>query len=542
MNLCGYKMDKSNRVKTVHLRRKVNDLPVDWSIEDELERQLKKTTSKGYPYGRIKRSSLDARKRDIYWDIELEFSAEPFPPLPTREEWISSHQLSDDSEKVAIIGFGPAGIFACLRLIELGLKPVVFERGKSVRERRRDVAILNRELKVNPDSNYCHGEGGAGTFSDGKLYTRSKKRGNYLKVMDWLIIHGAKASIRYESKPHIGTNKLPGIIQAMRDTIIACGGEVHFNSRLEDIKVVNGRVNAIHIGEQEHAFNRVILATGHSARDIFHWFDQNNFAIEAKPFALGVRVEHPQTAIDQNQYHRVNSPHLPPAYYQVVTQVKGKGVFSFCMCPGGIIAPSMTEEQCTVVNGWSPSTRSGEYANSGFVTSIDENDWKKYSDHGALAGLKLQEEVERKAREISGKPVVAPAQRLTDFIDRKKSADLPANSYIPGLVSVNLHEVLPRPVAERIRKGFLQINRSWKGYIHPDAIVVGVESRTSSPVKIPRTKELQHPEIKGLYPCGEGAGYAGGIVSAAMDGMRCAEAIDVSRASPSSHPFRSLKT
>lgn len=532
-------MDKLNLPKTIQFRRKINNLPEDWTLEKELEFSLKKHAHKGWKYGRIKRTSLDARKRDIYQDIVIELSKEEFPQLITKKEWVSRHQLPHESKRVAVIGFGPAGIFASLRLIELGFKPVVFERGGNVRDRRRNVAKLNKELEVDPDSNYCHGEGGAGTFSDGKLYTRSKKRGNYLKVMDWLIIHGAKPSIRYESKPHIGTNKLPGIIQAMRETIIECGGEVHFNSKLQDMLVVNGKVESIQVGENSLKFDTVILATGHSARDIFYWFHRKGYSIEAKPFALGVRVEHPQHVIDQNQYHRVDSSHLPPAYYQVVSQVNGKGVFSFCMCPGGIIAPSMTEPDCTVVNGWSPSLRNGEYANSGFVTSVDETDWKAFESHGALAALKFQESVEKKARELSGKPVIAPAQRLTDFIQRKKSKLIPPTSYIPGVVSVNLHQVLPTEIAERLRKGFLQINKSWKGYIHPEAVIVGVESRTSSPVKIPRNEKLMHPEMEGLYPCGEGAGYAGGIVSAAMDGMRCAEEIEVNQASQSSLPGRS---
>ena len=471
---------------------------------------------------RLLKRSVDARKKSPQYVLKLEVWVDEKFESPDQPRF--DFQEVKDAPVVHIVGLGPAGLFAALRLIEFGMKPVVFERGKEVRDRRRDLALLNREGIVNPESNYCFGEGGAGTFSDGKLYTRSTKRGDVRRILDLLVAFGATEDILIDAHPHIGTNKLPGIIQAMRQQILDSGGEIHFNTRLTGIKHKGGRLSGIEINGNETIPSRqLILATGHSARDIFDLLDQNGIAIEAKAFALGVRVEHPQTLIDKIQYHcsTERHPNLPAASYSLVRQVKGKGVYSFCMCPGGIICPAATEQQEVVVNGWSPSKRNTGYANSGIVVSVDLPDFSKKGH--PLEGLRFQQKIEQAAAVAGGGKQVAPAQRLTDFTFGKKSEGLPDCSYLPGIVQADLGEVLPPFVHRRLKDAFRHFGKSLKGYMTREAVVVGVESRTSSPLRIPRDREsLMHPQVEGLFPCGEGAGYAGGIVSAAMDGERCA--------------------
>lgn len=432
--------------------------------------------------------------------------------------------------EIHIIGAGPAGLYAALQLIELGFKPIILERGKNVKDRRRDLAIMNREKTVNPESNYCFGEGGAGTYSDGKLYTRSQKRGPVQKVLQSLVDFGAKDSILYEAHPHIGTNKLPGMVEEIRKFIEACGGEVRFNSKVVDIELEFGKITKIGFenGVWE-SVKAVILATGHSARDIFELLHSKHILIEAKPFALGVRLEHPQELIDQIQYKcDIKGDFLPPSSYSLVEQVNRRGVFSFCMCPGGIIAPAATNSGEVVVNGWSPSKRNGQFANSGFVVAVDENDFRPFSHVGPLQGLKFQEYWEKQAFQSTGS-LSAPAQRLEDFIQGRISTNLPKCSYIPGVVSREIDAVLPKQVSEGIKGALIQIGQKMPRFRTNEAILVGVESRTSSPVRIPRNPEtLNHPEIENLYPCAEGAGYAGGIMSAALDGIRVAEIVSKS--------------
>lgn len=429
-----------------------------------------------------------------------------------------------ENESVVIIGFGPAGMFAALQLIEKGIKPIVFERGKSVRDRRRDLAQLNKSLSVNPESNYCFGEGGAGTYSDGKLYTRSKKRGNIKKVLHCLVNHGASQDILINAHPHIGTNKLPQIVENIRETILAAGGEVHFNSKMTDMQIVNGKITSITINAQKQVpVSQLILATGHSARDVFELLNDKKIHIESKPFALGVRIEHPQSVIDQIQYGRNDrGEYLPPASYSLVTQAAGNGVFSFCMCPGGIIAPAATNANEVVVNGWSPSKRNGFFANSGMVVTVNPEHWQTQYGNHALSALNFQKEVEHKAY-LQSNSIVAPAQRMDDFIRNSASRSLPECSYLPGLVTADLRSILPPFISQSLAEGLSHFGQSLKGYRTNEAVLVGVESRTSSPVRIPRDKEtLNHAEISNLFPCGEGAGYAGGIMSAALDGMACA--------------------
>ncbi|MDC0204878.1 NAD(P)/FAD-dependent oxidoreductase, partial [Flavobacteriales bacterium] len=429
-------------------------------------------------------------------------------------------------DEVIIIGAGPAGLFAALKLIENGKKPIVVERGKEIRNRRRDLAKLTKEHIVNEESNYCFGEGGAGTFSDGKLYTRSKKRGNVNKVLDVLVQHGATPEIRVNAHPHIGTNKLPKIIQAIRETIIKYGGEVRFNSRVTDILIKNNAVKGVELqkGTRIDAY-KIILATGHSARDIFELLYKKEIAIEAKAFALGVRVEHTQELIDQIQYKcKSRGEYLPPAPYSIVKQIKDRGVYSFCMCPGGIIAPCATSPGEIVTNGWSPSKRDFPTSNSGIVVELKVEDFKKYEKFGALAGVQFQKEIEQAAWKLAGETQKAPAQRLTDFINNKLSTDIPETSYFPGTTSSKLSEILPMFINQYLQEGFKQFGKQMNGYLTNEAVVLAPESRSSSPVRIPRDREtLQHPQIEGLFPCGEGAGYAGGIISAAIDGIKCAE-------------------
>jgi uncharacterized protein len=475
----------------------------------------------------ILKQSIDARSRRQVW---VQLTVNVFIDEPFQERALTPLQLQDvrnAAKRVIVIGAGPAGLFAALRLIELGLKPIVLERGKDVRARRRDLAAINKEGVMNPESNYCFGEGGAGTYSDGKLYTRSTKRGDVAKVLSTLVQFGAEEKISYEAHPHIGTNKLPHIITAIREKIIECGGEVLFQKKVTDFIVDGDTSKGVVVNNEEKLqADAVILATGHSARDIFHLLHDRQIEIYFKPFALGVRIEHPQSIIDSIQYHcPVRGEHLPPASYSLVEQVSGKGVFSFCMCPGGIIAPAATAEGEVVVNGWSPSKRNNPYANSGIVVTVEEENIRAFEKHGSLAGMYFQQSIEQKAFAAGGGRLVAPAQRMVDFANNKTSSSLPGCSYLPGIQAASLKEVLPDFVHQSLQTAFKEWGKRMRGYFTNDAVIVATESRTSSPVRIPRGEDLQHPQIKSLYPCGEGAGYAGGIVSAAMDGERVANAI-----------------
>ncbi len=478
----------------------------------------------------VKRS-IDARARQVIVRVLCEF-------LPVSEKanvirYTKPEKNVGSARQVIVVGSGPAGLFAALRLIEHGIKPIVLERGNDVQARRRDLAAINKENYVNPESNYCFGEGGAGTYSDGKLYTRSKKRGDVNRILEILVAHGAKDEILFDAHPHIGTNKLPKLVAELRETIRNAGGEVHFNTRVTDLLIDAGAITGVVTsGGDAIKGEAVILATGHSARDMFELLHRKEILIEAKPFALGVRVEHPQQLIDQIQYHCEISrgEFLPASSYALVHQAEvqntQRGVFSFCMCPGGFIVPSATAPGEVVVNGMSPSRRDSKFANSGIVVAVDQKDFKAYEKFGALAAMYFQRDVEQKACQAAGGTQVAPAQRLMDFLNKRVSASLPETSYQPGLSSVEMRDVLPAFLSEALRQGFKNFGEKMKGYLTNEAQIVGVESRTSSPVRIPRDKEtLEHPQLKRLFPCGEGAGYAGGIVSAAMDGERCAEAV-----------------
>ena len=472
----------------------------------------------------IKRS-VDARKFPVRYVLRLNvWVDEAFAP---EAPFDLNLQNVKDAPEVHIVGLGPAGLFAALRLIELGIRPVVIERGQPVRERRRDLALLNREGIVNPESNYCFGEGGAGTFSDGKLYTRSTKRGDVRRVLDILVKYGATDEILIDAHPHIGTNKLPAIIQDIRNQILECGGEIHFGTKLEGVKYSDNKLSHIVVnGGETWPVKALILATGHSARDIFSLLDEAGIELEAKPFALGVRVEHPQALIDSIQYHskEPRHPNLPAASYSLVRQISDKGVYSFCMCPGGIICPATTGPEELVVNGWSPSLRNTGFANSGMVVNVDLPDFVK--NGSPLEGVAFQASIEQLAAQAGGGKQVAPAQRMTDFVHRRPSQNLPKCSYLPGIAAADLSEVLPDFVHQRLRKAFRHFGKHLRGYLTNEAVVVGVESRTSCPVRIPRDREtLMHPGVEGFFPCGEGAGYAGGIMSAAIDGERCAAGV-----------------
>ena len=472
---------------------------------------------------KILKRSIDARGRKVVYRMQVQvFIDEVFKP----ETFAVKYPDVKQGKPVIIVGAGPAGLFAALQCIELGLKPIILERGKDVKQRRRDLANINKQGLVNPESNYCFGEGGAGTYSDGKLYTRSTKRGDVNAVLKTFVAHGATEDILIDARPHIGTNKLPQIITSIKESILNAGGEIHFDTKVAALLVEFGRIKGVQLasGEKINA-HAVILATGHSARDIFEMLHRQNILIEAKAFALGVRIEHPQEIIDQAQYHcEFRGPDLPPSYYNLVEQVDNRGVFSFCMCPGGIIAPCATEANEIVVNGWSPSKRNNPFANSGTVVQVNLEDVAG-DENDPLRMLRFQQQIENLAFKAGGGSLVAPAQRMIDFVENRLSVNLPENSYLPGTKSTALNEILPGWINERLRKALPVFGRKMKGYYTNEAILVGVESRTSSPVKIPRDKDtLQHPQVVGLFPCGEGAGYAGGIISAAIDGINCAVA------------------
>ncbi len=500
-------------------------------LKEEIRNQLGLAVNEELHYRLLKRS-IDARGRKIKINLQVEVAVNE--KLPQEKIQFQFVEVGSSSKTCHIIGAGPAGLFAALHCLEKGIKPVIIERGKDVQSRRRDLAAITRDHFVNPESNYCFGEGGAGTYSDGKLYTRSGKRGDIERILKMLVFHGAGDDILVDAHPHIGTNKLPQLIKNIRETILKYGGEIYFDTKLTDLhrsgEVLKSIVVHSPAGEQEMQVQSLILATGHSARDIYYLLHGKGLMIEAKPFAAGVRVEHPQSLIDKVQYHcsseqalRAVRELLPAASYSLVHQVKGRGVYSFCMCPGGIIAPCATAQEEIVTNGWSPSKRNNPYANSGIVVGLGGEDFAGFSKHGPLAGLEFQKMLEHKAWQEGGKTQVAPAQRLVDFVNGRFSNSLPECSYTPGIKSADLMKVLGPLIGPALKEGFKAFGGKMRGYLTNEAVVVGVESRTSTPVRIPRDKEkLHHPQLQNLYPCGEGAGFAGGIVSAAMDGERCA--------------------
>ena len=503
----------------------------DTVLESIIRRKLKLPAGQSFQKVPLKRS-IDARRKPIkvHFELDVVLNENHVDNYENVYKW----QPVDNCPEVCIIGFGPAGMFAALRLIELGFKPIVLERGKDVRARRRDLAAINKDHIVNPESNYCFGEGGAGTYSDGKLYTRSKKRGTLRRILEILHRHGSPDEILFDAHPHIGTNKLPNVVSAIRQTILDCGGEIRFNTKVTDIIIGGQNVQGLVLnGDETVKCQRVILATGHSARDIYQLLHEKEVLIEAKPFAMGIRIEHPQSIIDSLQYKcESRGDYLPAASYSIVNQTvfnqKQRGVFSFCMCPGGFIVPAATAPGEVVVNGMSPSKRNSKYANSGIVTSMELEDMKPWEDYGALAGLQAQKELEQRSWQMAGSTQRAPAQRMVDFVEGKVSQGLNDCSYIPGLTSVQLSEVLDKEMTSRLRDAFKAFGKKMRRYYTNEANVVGVESRSSAPVRIPRDRHsLEHVQIKGLYPCGEGAGYAGGIVSAAMDGERVAESIAI---------------
>ncbi|WP_430810523.1 MULTISPECIES: NAD(P)/FAD-dependent oxidoreductase [unclassified Carboxylicivirga] len=497
----------------------------DHSIIRSLVAKKMKVAPEKITHLSVVKRSIDARKKIVLVQLHIEAYANVQPPI--EKPLVFEYPNVRNKPEVLIVGAGPGGYFAALRLIEMGLRPIVLERGKGVNERKKDLALLNRNEAVDTESNYAFGEGGAGTFSDGKLYTRSTKRGDFRKILEVFKFHGASNDILVDAHPHIGTDKLPEVIKAMRQSIINAGGEVHFNTRVSNLIIKDERVKGVETAQGDTLYAAaVVLATGHSARDIYYMLDDNKVALEAKTWAMGVRVEHPQELIDQIQYHspKGRGDYLPAATYSLSCQMDERGVYSFCMCPGGFIVPAMTDADEMVVNGMSPSRRNSPWANSGMVVEVRPEDIGEFQNKGVLGGLAYQQELERLAFVNGGSGVVAPAQRLADFVDGQLSFDLPECSYVPGLVASPLHFWLPENIGMRLRKGLDYFDRRARGFVTNEALVVGVESRTSSPVRIPRDRvSLQHIQIEGLYPCGEGAGYAGGIASSAIDGERCAE-------------------
>ena len=474
---------------------------------------------------RVVKRSIDARKGAIKVLLTLELFIDNEPqPEPLHFDYPSVV----GRDEVIVVGSGPAGLFAALRLIELGMRPIILERGRDVARRKVDIAQINRNNEIDPNSNYAFGEGGAGTFSDGKLFTRSKKRGDYNRALQVLVFHGATEKILFEAHPHIGTDKLPRIMTNIRQTILNAGGDFIFDARVTDIKIKNNKICGVYCGDTLYEGAAVVLATGHSAKDIYEILHRRGVQIEAKPFAMGVRIEHPQSLIDSAQYRMIErGEYLPAASYSLVSQERGRGVYSFCMCPGGFIVPAMTDKSQSVVNGMSPSQRSSPYANSGLVTEIRLADYEHLrAKWGELAGLKFQQELEELARKNGGENQIAPAQRVSDFVAGRKSTSLPRTSYIPGLTPSRLDQWLPSIISDSLRAGLKTFNGRLRGFITDQAMVAGVESRTSSPVRVPRNREtLMHEQIEALFPTGEGAGYAGGIISSALDGERIAEAV-----------------
>ena len=510
--------------KVITLSLNPIDANFDESINDFICKKLNSKNIKEENW-RILKKSIDARKKNVKILLKIEVSQKK---ILKNQKIERNYKNVSNSEEVIIIGSGPAGLFAALTLLENGKKPILFERGKDVRSRRRDIAAINKHHEVNPDSNYCFGEGGAGTYSDGKLYTRSKKRGSIINILETLVFHGAKEEILIESQPHIGTNKLPNIIANIRQTILSCGGEIHFNTKVVDFIITNNIIKGV-ILENKHKVlaKNTILATGHSARDIFYLLNKRSIEILNKPFAMGIRIEHPQELIDQIQYScNDRGSYLPPASYKLVTQINNRGVYSFCMCPGGFIVPAATNKGEIVVNGMSPSKRNSFFSNSGIVVEVKEEDLFKYKKHGNLKGLKYQIELEKSMCKSSPDLQIAPAQKMIDFINKKTSNNLNKTSYQPGLISEPLHEILPKNIVDCLSGSFNVFGKKMKGFLTNEANIIGLESRTSSPLSIPRDNQtLQHIKIKNLFPCGEGAGYAGGIVSAAIDGKKVAEKI-----------------
>lgn len=522
-------MSHQHSQRTIQVRLPARDADQPERLEQAVRRAVSPE-----PLGswRVERRSLDARKRPVMAVLTVRFALEGEPLEGGHPRAFACPMIPADAPRVAVIGMGPAGLYAALELAVQGIRPIIIERGGAVRERRRDLVRITREHRVDPDSNYCFGEGGAGTYSDGKLYTRSHKRGDIRSALELLVAHGASPSILVDAHPHIGTNKLPAIIEQMRESLLKAGAEVHFHERWVGWSAPNGPLESVETesvltgDRQARPVQSAIVATGHSARDVFRLLHRRGLSLEAKPFALGVRVEHPQSFVDHVQYHGEQGDWLPPASYKLVCQVGDHGVHSFCMCPGGIIAPCATAPEEVVTNGWSPSKRNNPFANSGIVVTVSEADWKRAGFEGPLAAMEFQASVEHAAWQAAGQTQRAPAQRLIDFVNRQPSTSLPTCSYLPGIVPVNLRDVLPAFIAESLREGFIEFGKRMRGFLHPDAVVVAPESRTSSPVRIPRDPEtLQHPDQVGLFPCGEGAGYAGGILSAALDGQRVAAAV-----------------
>lgn len=512
-------------IKRLELALSPEDAADDNRIRQIAEQECKVKKEDKVKIVKIKRS-IDARSRFPFINLLLEvYINENSPEV---NSFKSSYKKVSTDKKVIIVGAGPAGYFAALELIENGIKPIIFERGKDVRSRRKDLRAIQQFSKVNPDSNYCFGEGGAGTYSDGKLYTRSHKRGDIYKALRILVEHGAKEDILIDAHPHIGSNKLPGVVQKLRDTILEFGGVINFDSKVTDLIIKDDTIKGVIVNDkEEHFADAVILATGHSARDIFYLLKEKSITTVRKPFAMGVRIEHPQALIDEIQYkQKPRSEFLPASSYKLVAQVNNRGVFSFCMCPGGLIVPAATAPGEIVVNGMSMSRRDSKFANSGMVVAIEKEDLKEFEDHGEFAGLEFQKDVERKFFDAGDGSQKAPAQRMTDFVNNKISTGVSDTSYIPGIYSGDMNELLPKGISKRISKALTEFGRKMKGYFTDEGILIGLESRTSSPVRIPRDKErYEHVQIKGLYPCGEGAGYAGGIISAAFDGQNVAKAI-----------------
>ncbi|KAA6337139.1 hypothetical protein EZS27_014755 [termite gut metagenome] len=504
-------------------------LPQQATDEQTLKQYLareKGIASKDITAVHILKRSIDARQRIVWVNVQVRVYINEKPAYDQYQS--TTYRNVEGKPEVIVVGAGPGGLFAALRLIELGLCPVVVERGKDVRERKKDIARISREQTINPESNYCFGEGGAGAYSDGKLYTRSKKRGSTDKILNVFCQHGASTAILADAHPHIGTDKLPGVIENMRRTIIECGGRVHFETRMDALIIKEDEVMGIETNTGETFQGSVILATGHSARDVYRWLFAHGVTLEAKGTAVGVRLEHPAELIDQIQYHTPagRGDYLPVAEYNFVTQVGGRGVYSFCMCPGGFVVPVATEMERVAVNGMSPANRGSRWSNAGMVVEIHPEDIPEYAEFGELSLLQFQEDLERQCWLQGGMKQTAPAQRMVDFTKRKLDSALPESSYASGLVSSPLHFWLPEFVSSRLSEGFLRFGNSCRGFLTNEATVIGVETRTSSPVRIVRNKEtLQHSKIRGLFPCGEGAGYAGGIVSAGIDGERCAEAV-----------------